>query len=56
MWAGTDESLAHTEARAKIATIAKPIAAPVRPSSNRSIPLVSPGTYTVATRIAETAA
>src|SRR2546427_384333 len=35
----------HTELRANTATITRPIAAPVSPSSIRSIPLVSPGTY-----------
>src|SRR5262249_30629776 len=44
----------HTELRANTATITRPIAAPMSPSNNRSIPVVSPGAYIDATRIADT--
>src|SRR5262249_5464635 len=46
----------HTEPRANTASIRRPIAAPMSPSNRRSILLVPPGTYNVATRIADTAA
>src|SRR5262245_40853997 len=44
------------ELRANTATTTRPVAAPISPSTSRSIPPVSPGTYNVATRITDTAA
>src|SRR5262245_47182188 len=46
----------HTELHANSATSARPIAAPISPSNSRSIPLASSGRYSVATRMADTAA